>query len=85
VACSACRGSIIFPRVKPIGGPAWIPRFPSSSRCSSCSGSASAAGAIADRKGYNFVLFAVIGLFLGIIGLLIALVLPKKKPAYAEL
>jgi hypothetical protein len=42
-------------------------------------------GAIADRKGYNFVLFAVIGLFLGIIGLLIALVLPKKKPAYAEL
>ncbi len=42
-------------------------------------------GAIADRKGYNFVLFAIIGLFLGIIGLLIALVLPKKKPAYAEL
>jgi len=40
---------------------------------------------LADRKGYNFILFGVIGLFLGIIGLVIALVLPKKKPAYAEL
>jgi hypothetical protein len=42
-------------------------------------------GMLADRKGYNFVLFAIIGLFLGIIGLLIAAVLPKKKPAYSEL
>ena len=39
-------------------------------------------GMIADRKGYNFLLFAVIGLFLGIFGLLIAAVLPKKKAAY---
>jgi hypothetical protein len=39
-------------------------------------------GAIADRKGYNFTLFAALGLFLGIFGILIAAVIPKKKPAY---
>jgi len=48
-------------------------------------GFAAGTGAIADRKGYNFVLFATIGFFLGVIGILIAAVLPKKKPAYSDL
>lgn len=39
-------------------------------------------GMIADRKGYNFLLFAIVGLFLGIFGLLIAAVLPRRKSAY---
>jgi hypothetical protein len=39
-------------------------------------------GALASSKGYNAVLWSMIGLFLGIIGLLIALVLPKRKPAF---
>ena len=39
-------------------------------------------GGLASRKGYNAVLWSVIGLFLGIIGLLIAALLPEKKPAY---
>jgi hypothetical protein len=40
-------------------------------------------GALASRKGYNAVLWSVIGLFLGFIGLLIALLLPKRKPAFS--
>jgi hypothetical protein len=39
-------------------------------------------GGLASRKGYNAVLWSVIGLFLGVIGLLIAALLPKKKPAF---
>jgi hypothetical protein len=39
-------------------------------------------GTIADRKGYNFVLFAFLGLFFGLIAILVALILPRKKPAY---
>jgi hypothetical protein len=39
-------------------------------------------GGLASRKGYNAVLWSVIGLFLGIIGLLIAALLPEKKPAF---
>jgi MFS family permease len=41
------------------------------------------AGWLADRKGYNFVLFAVLALFLGIFAVLIAAILPKKKTAQA--
>jgi MFS family permease len=37
------------------------------------------AGWLADRKGYNFVLFAILALFLGILGVLVAAVIPKKK------
>ena len=37
-------------------------------------------GMIADRKGYNFLLFAVIGLFLGIFGLLIAACCRRRRP-----
>jgi hypothetical protein len=39
-------------------------------------------GMIADRKGYNFLLFAIVGLFLGIFGLLLAAVLPRRKTGY---
>jgi MFS family permease len=42
------------------------------------------AGWLADRKGYNFVLFATLALFLGIFTVLIAAVLPKRKTAQAE-
>ena len=35
-------------------------------------------GYLAERKGYSFGLFATLGLFLGIIALIVALVLPKK-------
>jgi MFS family permease len=42
------------------------------------------AGWLADRKGYNFILFAILALFLGIFAVLIAAVLPKKKTAQAE-
>jgi hypothetical protein len=42
-----------------------------------------ATGGIASNKGYNAVLWSVIGLFLGLIGLLIALLLPKRKPAFS--
>lgn len=42
------------------------------------------AGWLADRKGYNFVLFAILALFLGIFAVLIAAVLPKRKTAQAE-
>jgi hypothetical protein len=39
-------------------------------------------GYIADQKGRSFALWAVIGFFLGIFGLLLAVVVPKKTPAY---
>jgi hypothetical protein len=39
-------------------------------------------GALASSKGYNAVLWSVIGLFLGFIGLLIALLLPRRKSAF---
>jgi hypothetical protein len=39
-------------------------------------------GYLAERKGYSFGLFAALGLFLGIIALIIALVLPKKAPSF---
>ena len=39
-------------------------------------------GYIADRKGRSFVAWAAIGFFLGILGLLLAVVVPKKTPAY---
>jgi MFS family permease len=42
------------------------------------------AGWLADRKGYSFVLFAVLGLFLGIFAVLIAAVMPSKKLAPAD-
>jgi MFS family permease len=42
------------------------------------------AGWLADRKGYNFVLFAILGLFLGILGVLVAAVIPKKKTVEAD-
>lgn len=42
-------------------------------------------GKIAEGKGYSFGLFAAIGFFLGIFGLLVAAVLPRKKPAYQDL
>jgi hypothetical protein len=37
-----------------------------------------AAGWLADRRGYSFVLFAFLGLFFPIAGLIVALVLPAK-------
>ena len=39
-------------------------------------------GHVAERKGYSFALWAAIGFFLGLIGLLIAALLPTKKHAY---
>jgi hypothetical protein len=39
-------------------------------------------GYMAERKGYSFGLFAALGLFLGIIALITAVVLPKKTPAF---
>jgi uncharacterized membrane protein YiaA len=39
-------------------------------------------GYLAERKGYSFGLFAVLGLFLGVIALIVALVLPKKAPSF---
>ena len=40
-------------------------------------------GRIAERKGHSFALWAAIGFFLGIIGLVIALLIPRKSPAYS--
>jgi hypothetical protein len=39
-------------------------------------------GYVAERKGYSFGLFAALGLFLGVIALIIAVVLPKKTRAF---
>ena len=39
-------------------------------------------GAIADRKGRNVIGWSMVGLFLGILGLLLAAVMPSKKPAF---
>ena len=41
-------------------------------------------GYIADRKGYNFVVFAAFGLFFGLLALIVAAVLPKSKKKKAE-
>ena len=41
-------------------------------------------GYIADRKGRSFLAWAAVGFFLGVIGLLIAAVVPAKKPSYQE-
>jgi hypothetical protein len=38
-------------------------------------------GRLAERKGYSFALWAAIGFFTGVIGLVIAAVLPAKTPA----
>lgn len=38
-------------------------------------------GWLAERKGYSFALFAFLGLFLGILGVLVAAIVPAKKPA----
>ena len=38
-------------------------------------------GYIAERKGHSFAMFAVLGLFLGFIGILIAIFIPRKQPA----
>jgi MFS family permease len=42
------------------------------------------AGWLADRKGYSFLLFAILGLFLGVLAVLVAAIIPKKKTAPAE-
>ena len=42
------------------------------------------AGWLADRKGYNFLLFAILGLFLGVLAVLVAAIIPKKRTAPAE-
>jgi MFS family permease len=41
-------------------------------------------GWIAERKGRSFAGFAILGLFLGLIGLLIALLVPSTKEKKAE-
>ena len=41
-------------------------------------------GYIADRKGRSFLAWAAIGFFLGVLGLLLAAVVPAKKPSYQE-
>ena len=41
-------------------------------------------GYIADRKGRSFLAWAAVGFFLGVIGLLIAAVVPAKTPSYQE-
>jgi hypothetical protein len=41
-------------------------------------------GKVAEGKGYSFALFAFVGFFFGIFGLLVAAVLPRRKPAYQD-
>ena len=41
-------------------------------------------GYIADRKGRSFIAWAALGFFLGILGLLLAAIVPAKKPSYEE-
>jgi hypothetical protein len=41
-------------------------------------------GWLAECKGYSFALFALLGLFLGVIAVLVTAVIPAKKPAGAE-
>jgi hypothetical protein len=41
-------------------------------------------GWLAERKGYSFALFALLGFFLGVFAILIAAVIPRKQPASAE-
>jgi hypothetical protein len=41
-------------------------------------------GFIADRKGRSFLGWAAIGFFLGLIGLLLAIVVSPKKPSFQE-
>lgn len=41
-----------------------------------------ASGHIAGEKGYSHLAFGLLGLILGIIGVIIALVLPEKKTGY---
>jgi hypothetical protein len=41
-------------------------------------------GWLAERKGYSFALFALLALFLGLIAVLIAALIPRKQPARAE-
>ena len=41
-------------------------------------------GYIADRKGRSFLAWAAVGFFLGVIGLLIAAVVPAKNPSYQD-
>ena len=39
-------------------------------------------GWVASNKGRNAVAWSLIGLFLGVIGLLLAVLMPAKKPAF---
>jgi MFS family permease len=41
-------------------------------------------GWLGERKGYSFALFACLALFLGLIAVLVAALIPHKKPARAE-
>ena len=46
--------------------------------------SAVSTGSIADKKGYSYNQFALIGLFFPVIGLIVAAVLPDKKGDNAQ-
>ena len=48
-----------------------------------CAAFAYATGRMADKKGYSYAAFAAIGLFLPLIGLIIAAVLPDKNAAHS--
>jgi hypothetical protein len=39
-------------------------------------------GWVASRKGRNVVAWSLIGLFFGVLGLLVAALVPSKKPAF---
>jgi hypothetical protein len=41
-------------------------------------------GWLGERKGYSFALFACLALFLGVIAVLVAALIPQKKPAGEE-
>ena len=41
-------------------------------------------GYVADRKGYNFLVFALFGLFFGAIALVVAALLPRSKKKTAQ-
>ena len=41
-------------------------------------------GYLAERKGRSFVAWAGVGFVFGIFGLVVALCLPKKQPAYSD-
>jgi MFS family permease len=41
-------------------------------------------GYIADRKGRSFIAWAALGFVLGVFGLLLAAIVPTKKPSYQD-